>query len=158
MYPITESKVVLRAEAELPMGFNLRTEEFRAGWNLMRSGGVRRLEKKIHTQGWNLTKTADGKPRSGVGKTSQEAVGSALRQALGQVGPDSNAVEVGRIKVTEYPWFFVARVFLHAYRIQEGAALAGPHEAPAAALPLRQKRASHTLPGCQHIPAAPCLG
>jgi hypothetical protein len=131
MNGIAEKNVLLRAQIELPAGFKVATDEFHEGWHRMRCGGTGRLEKKMKTRGWSFVRTPGGTLRSGVGKTEQEAVGSALSQALGEMNPDWNAVEVGRMEVTKYPWFFVARVRVQPYRIQAGAA----HEAamPAAA-------------------------
>lgn len=131
MNGIAESNVLLRAEIELPAGFKVATDEFHDGWHRMRCGGTGRLEKKMKARGWSFLRTPGGTLRSGVGKTAQEAIGSALSQALEQMEEESNAVEVGRMEVTKYPWFFVARVRVQPYRIHAGAA----HEAamPAAA-------------------------
>jgi len=139
---IAESNVLLRAQVELPAGFKVATEEFRDGWNRMLSGGKHRLERKVQTRGWNLIKFPDGALRSGVGDTSQQAIASALKLALRRVGEHSNAVEVERIELTRYPWFFLARVLVFPYRIQEGAVLPVSDEAPATAVAARQKRLS----------------
>jgi hypothetical protein len=126
--------MLLRARAELPVGLKLATEEFREGWNFVRSGDVRRLEKKIQTRGWNFIKIADGSLRSGVGETSQQAIASALKLALRRIGTHFNAVEVGRIELTQYPWFFLARVRVYPYRIQQGTVLPVADQAPPAAV------------------------
>jgi hypothetical protein len=123
MFSLTESNVLLRMQAELPMGFKVATTEYREGWSLMRSGGTVRLERKIRARGWNLIGIPTGALRSGVGDTSQTAIASALIQALRQVDSQANAVEVERVELTQYPWFFLARVRVHTYRIQLGAEL-----------------------------------
>jgi hypothetical protein len=123
MCTIAESNVILRAQTELPMGFKVATEEFRDGWNRMLSGGLRRLERKVQSRGWNFIRIADGALRCGVGETSQKAIASALKLALRRIDAHSNAVEVEQIKLTQYPWFFLARVRVHPYRIQQGSAL-----------------------------------
>ena len=146
MCTIAESNVFLRAQAELPACFKVATEEFREGWNLMRSGGKRRLEKKVQIRGWNFIKFADGALRSGVGETSQEAIASALKLALRRVGQHSNAVEVERIELTRYPWFFLARVLVFPYRIQQGAELPISDEAAPTPGAARQKRLSPHAP------------
>lgn len=120
MCTIAEANVLLRAQVEMPSGCKVSTEEFAGGWNRMRTGGVARLEKKVHTRGWNFLKIADGAMRSGVGPTSQAAIASALNQALRRVDAQSNAVEVDRVELTQYPWFFLARVRVFPYRIQLG--------------------------------------
>ena len=118
MTTISESNVLLRSDIPLPAGFKIATDEFHHGWNRMRSGGAGRLDKKIKARGWSLTRTPGGTLRSGVGKTAQEAIGSALCQALAEMDEDSHAVEIGQMQVTSYPWFFVARVRVEPYRIQ----------------------------------------
>lgn len=121
MRMIAELNVLLREQAELPGGLKLATEEFREGWNLVRSGDAERLKKRIQTRGWSFIKIGDGSLRSGVGETSQEAIASALKLALRRVGEHFPAVAVEYIEWTRYPWFFLARVRVHPYRIQPGA-------------------------------------
>lgn len=142
MCTIAESNVLLRAQAELPAGFKVATDEFRDGWNRMRAGGAHRLEKKVQTCGWNFIRIADGALRSGVGETSQQAIASALKLALRRVDADSNAVEVRRIELTHYPWFVLARVSVHPYRIQQRAELPVSDERAAPPAAARKKRLS----------------
>lgn len=105
----------------MPSGFKVATHELYMGWKVMRSGGVPRLAKKIKTRGWSFTPSAEGLPHSGVGKTSEEAIDSALHHVLQRVGAESSAVEVERIELTQYPWFYLAKVQVNPYRIQEAA-------------------------------------
>jgi hypothetical protein len=140
MCTIAESNVIFLAEAELPTGFKVASEEFREGWNRMRTGGARRLERKLRKRGWNFIRTGDDPMRSGVGKTSQEAIANALKLAVRRAGAHSNAVEVERIQLTQYPWFFLARLCVHLYRIQQGAALPVPVNVAAAPIAMRQGR------------------
>jgi len=106
MRAIAELNVLLRTQIQLPVGLKLATDEFREGWNFVRSTDARRLEKRIQTRGWNFIKIADGELRSGVGETSQLAIASALKLALRRVSTHFNAVEVEHIELTQYPWFF----------------------------------------------------
>ena len=129
MRVIAERSVLIRTKAELPVGFKVATEPFRGNWHFMRSGNAQRLEKKIQTHGWNLIKNPEGALRSGVGKTSLDSIASALHQALRQVDAHFNAAEVERIEVSRYPWFFVARVRVYPYRIQQGAEMTFPGKA-----------------------------
>jgi hypothetical protein len=142
MCTIAESNVVLRAQSELPTGFKVATEEFRTGWNRMVSGGVRRLERKVRTRGWNFIRIADGALRSGVGETSEKAVASAMKLALERVDARSTAVEVERIELTKYPWFVLARVRVHPYRIQQGLALPVLEESAVAPMAASRRRLS----------------
>jgi hypothetical protein len=140
MRTIAELNMLLRARTELPDGLNLATEEFREGWNFVRTVNARRLEKKIRTRGWNFIRTADESLRSGVGDTSQEAIASALKLALRRIGTRFNAAEVEHIELTEYPWFFLARVRVFPFRIQQGAALPAPDDSVPAPISSPQRR------------------
>ncbi len=141
---IAESNVLLRAQIELPAGLKVATQNFRQGWERMRTGGVSRLEKRMQARGWNFIRVADGALRSGVGDTPQLAIAGALTLALLAVGSGSNAVEVERVELTQYPWFYLARVCVHPYRIQESAELSAavpsPTIAPAQQAPLKRRR------------------
>jgi hypothetical protein len=140
MRTIAESTLLLRAMIELPDGLGLTTDEFHEGWELARTFDARRLEKQIGMRGWNFIKVADGLRKSGVGDTSQEAIAGALKLALRRISTHFNAAEVEDIELTEYPWFFLARVRVYPYRIQQGAELAVPAESMAASIAPRQRR------------------
>jgi hypothetical protein len=142
MRNIAELNMLLRGQVDVPDGLKLATEKFCADWNFVRSVDARRLEKKIHARGLNFTDIADEAMRSGVGKSSQEAVANALRLTLRHVSDSFNAVEVKHIELTQYPWFFLARVSVSPYRIQQGAVLPVPDEA----MPLLSAPRSRRLP------------
>jgi hypothetical protein len=123
MRTIAELNMLFHTSVELPAGLKLATEAFQEGWSFVRRVDARRLKKRIQTRGWNFIPFADGSLRSGVGETSQAAIASALKLALRRVRNDSNAVEVEHIELTRYPWFFLARVRVYPYRIQEGSTI-----------------------------------
>ena len=106
----------------------------------MRKVNAQRLEKKIHTRGWNFIGTGDESLRSGVGDTSQEAIASALKLALRRISANFNAAEVEHIELTQYPWFFLARVRVFPFRIQQGAALPAPNDSLSAPISSPQRR------------------
>jgi hypothetical protein len=132
--------MLLRSGTELPDGLKLATDEFREGWEFVRSLDARRLENKIVLCGWNFIRIADESLRSGVGETSQEAIASALKLALRRVSAHFNVVEVEHIELTQYPWFFLARVRVYPFRIQQGAVLPIPDESLPALIVPRQRR------------------
>jgi hypothetical protein len=143
MRNIAELNMLVRTRVELPIGLKLATEEFREGWNFTRSVDACRLKKKILKHGWNFIRTSAGLERSGVGPTSQHAVASALTLALRRTTSHFNAVEVEHIQLTQYPWFFLARVTVYPYCIQEGATLPVCDEA--VPLPIRCRQRSLQL-------------
>ncbi len=140
MRNIAEASLLLRTRVELPNGLKLATEEFREGWEFVRTGKARGLKKKIQTLGWNFIKAGDGSLKSGVGDTSQEAIASALKLALRRVSEQFNAVEVEHIQLTQYPWFFLARVWVNPYRIQADVNLPVADGAPHLQIAARERR------------------
>jgi len=140
MRTIAERNMLLRARTELPDGLSLATEEFREGWKFVKAASAQRLEKKILMRGWNFIKIPDESLRSGVGDTSQEAIASALKLALRRIGARFNAAEVEHIELTQYPWFFLARVRVYPFRIQQGAMLLMADDSLSAPILPRQRR------------------
>jgi hypothetical protein len=142
MHTIAQSQILLRTRTAMPDGLKVATEEFREGWDFVRSANALRMGKQIMARGWNFVSVADGSLRSGVGDTSQEAIGSALKLALRHISVHFNAVEVEHIELTQYPWFFLARVRVLPYLIQQGAALPVAEEVEAIPALRRQRRPS----------------
>ena len=140
MRTIAERNMLLRAKIALPDGLKLATDEFREGWEFVRTFDARRLEKQIVLRGWNFIKIADESLRSGVGETSQEAIASALKLALRRISAHFNAVEVEHIELTQYPWFFLARVRVYPFRIQQGAVMPISDNAQVSPVSHRQRR------------------
>jgi hypothetical protein len=140
MRTIAELNVLLRGRVELPADRRLATDQFREGWEFVRSGGVLRLERKIRRSGWNFIKIADGLFQSGVGETSQKAIANALKLVLRGVSGHFNAVELERIELTRYPWFFLARVLVRPYRIQQDAVCPVPDQAATDEILIRSRR------------------
>jgi|GEM_PF-1656683 hypothetical protein len=145
MRNIAESNIFLRGQVEVPNGLKLATVEFCAGWNYVRSADARRLGKKIHACGLNFTNSAYEAMKSGVGNSSQEAIANALTLTLRHVSESFNAVEVKHIELTQYPWFFLARVSVCPYRIERGAVLPVPEEAmPLPSAPRHRRLPAHS--------------
>jgi hypothetical protein len=120
MRKIAELNVLVRRQVGLPAGMKLPTDKFREEWKFA-TGDVSRLQKKIQSVGWNFIRTAGESLRSGVGQTSQEAISNAVAHALRHVDEHFNAAEVDHIELTQYPWFFLARVRIYPYSIQRSA-------------------------------------
>jgi hypothetical protein len=118
MRNINPLSVLLRVCDPLPDDVKVIQEEFREGWSFMGSGNAVRLNKEIQESGWQFVKTSDAFVGNGVGETSEFATANALRLALRRAGTLSNVVGVERIALTQYPWFHLASVMVHPYRIQ----------------------------------------
>jgi hypothetical protein len=126
MRDITERTILLRGRAELPAGLKLVTAEFQEGWNIVQSEDMHRLDKEIRKRGWHFIWIAEVSLRSGVGQTSQGAIASALKLALRCVSERFNAAEVEGIELTHYPWFFLAKVSVYPFQIQQNPDLSLP--------------------------------
>jgi hypothetical protein len=152
MVNITELTMLLRGRVELPGNLTFATEEFREGWNFVRSGGARRLDKEIRRRGWHFIRIDEGSLRSGVGQTPQEAIAGALKLALRCFSKRFNAAEVEHIELKTYPWFVLAKVKVYPYQIQQSAVLSVSDEAsPLVSMPPAEAVA---ITGNQVAPAA----
>src|ERR1700677_176048 len=143
MRKIAETNVLIRTRIELPGGLSLATEDFREGWSLTRSAGARRLQKRIQKHGWDLVGNSVGLEKSGVGPTAQHAIAAAMTLTFRRVSAHFNVVEVEHIQLTQYPWFFLARVITHPYRIQQSAFISVCDDA--VPLPARARQRSAPL-------------
>ncbi len=123
MHTIAESRMLLRAHVELPASYRLATEEFREGWDMVRTSNSARLRRKTLSHGWTFMKSADGVQQGGVGETAQLAIASALKLALRRVSENFDAAEIEQIELTHYPWFFLASVRVCPYIIEQNAVL-----------------------------------
>jgi hypothetical protein len=110
MRNIVELAMLIRGSVRLPGNLELVTEELGEGWSFVQSGDSHWLDKEIRVRGWHFNWIAEELLRSGVGKTSQEAIASALKLALRRVRGRFNAARVEHFGVTKYPGFFLARV------------------------------------------------
>jgi hypothetical protein len=135
MHNIAKLTMLLRRHAELPDGLSLAIEEFPEGWNVVQSGDADWLDKKVRRRRWHLHSINEGSPRSGVGKTSQEAIACALKLALRHLSPRFNMAKVEHIELKEYPWFFLAKVKVSSYQIQQSTVLNAMGEPASIPLP-----------------------
>ncbi|MGB0124675.1 MAG: hypothetical protein WA419_07665 [Silvibacterium sp.] len=152
MHDITEHTLLSRATVVLPDKFRITTEDFREGWKFVLSGDVHWIGKKIRKRGWHFIWIAEPSLRSGLGQTAQAAIAGALKLALRHVSQDFNAANIDHIHLTKYPWFFIARVRVYPYQIQQNAVLSissGATPVLAAALP-----EVIAIPGIVAAPAA----
>ena len=153
MGKIAKRTMLLRGHIELPDNLKLATEEFREGWNIVRSGGARLLDREVRRRGWHFIRIREGSLRGGVGQTSQEAIAGALKLALRCLSERFNAAEVENIELKIYPWFFLARVTVYPYQIGRIAVVPAPveHVSPVSMPPLA---VAATITGNKAAPAA----
>ena len=151
---IAERTMLLRGHVDLPNNLKLPIEEFREGWNIVRSGGARRLDREARRRGWHFARIDEGSLRSGVGQTSQAAIAGALKLALRCLSERFHAAEVEHIELKIYPWFCLARVTIYPYQIGRSGAQEGisPVSMPllAEAATIRGDNAACSLVGSRH--------
>jgi len=152
MRDIAELTMLLRGRVKLPDNLNLVTEKFQEGWSFVQSGDTHWLDKEIRRRGWHFMWIGEGKLRSGVGQTAQEAIAGALKLALRRVSERFNAAEVESIELKKYPWFVLAKVKVYPYQIQQGAVLSVFNDATT--LPAPSLANAIAIPGNQVVPAA----
>jgi hypothetical protein len=121
MEDIAEFTVLSRVTVKLPDDLKLAMEDFQEGWRFVRSGDVHWMDTKVRKSGWHFIWIAEPSQRSGVGQTAQAAIAGALKLALRRVNPDFNAANIDRIELKQYPWFFIAKVRVYPYQIQQDA-------------------------------------
>jgi hypothetical protein len=144
MPDIAEQNIFIREHIKLPDGLILTTDGFREGWRIARTTNVSQLEKQIILHGWNMIEIDDAQLRYGVGDTSEEAMANAYRIFLGHASEVSNVVKVENIELTQYPWFFLAKVQTYPFRIQQSALPpASDHCGPRPAKPRQRRLPSH---------------
>jgi len=123
MHDITEFAMLSRITVGLPGNLALATEDFQEGCGFVRSCDVHWLDKEIRRRGWHFIWIAEPSLRSGVGETAQAAIAGAPKLALRRVNPGFNVANIDRIELIQYPWFFIAKVRVSPYQIQQNTVL-----------------------------------
>lgn len=126
MRDIAELTVLLRVPTEMPDGLKLARDEFREGWNRVRTYNAKGLERKIKARQWNFIPASKCMIVAGMGQSPKQATTRALDHALAQVSAHLNAIEIRNIQSTQYPWFWVVRLSVYAFRIQQSETMPVP--------------------------------
>jgi hypothetical protein len=115
--------IYLRKECELPDGINLGQEQFCERWMSVDDAMSAALDVRIRNAGWQFMWFGGAYRCRGFGRTEESAVSRATILALNQLQSYFNAAELDAVRVTKYLGFQVAKVSLHARRIQQQASL-----------------------------------
>ena len=108
----------LRAACILPDGLDLREERFCAAWmSVDETAAV--LDVKVRNMGWQFIWLKSACSRSGFGRTETSAVATAIARTLNQVNHRFNSAELYDVDAKKYPGFWVAKVTIHAHKIQQ---------------------------------------
>jgi hypothetical protein len=143
MHEITEQDLFLSEQVELPASLRISTDAFCEGWKMAPTVNAWQLEEMIGAREWNFIKVAEGVLANGVGETSQVAIANALRLALLRKNARFNAVDVEYIEISQYPWFFLARMRVCQYLIQQCASRDASDEFSSLSFSSPKKRLPH---------------
>jgi hypothetical protein len=113
----------LRTGCILPDGMGLIQTRFGENWMSVENATAAILDVKIRNAGWHFMSLQTAHSRLGIGWTAEAARSKAMDLALKQTDGRFNAAELGLVKVTRFPGFYVARATLHTRQIQQHASL-----------------------------------
>jgi hypothetical protein len=113
----------LRTGCILPDGMGLIQKRFGENWLSVENATAVILDAKIRNAGWHFMFLHAAHSRLGIGRTAESATTNAMTLALKQTAGRFNAAELGLVKVTSFPGFYVARATLHTRQIQQHASL-----------------------------------
>lgn len=111
---------LLRVDAQLLVDLKVTTRKFRDGWDSVPSREAQRFGRRVKRNDWELDVDASPLLKGGMGKTPEAATARALRLALRQVRESFNAARVEYLRVSQYPWFYVATVAVYPQTIKRG--------------------------------------
>lgn len=111
---------LLRVDAQLLVDLKVTTRKFRDGWDSVPSREARRFGRRVKRNDWELDVDASPLLKGGMGKTPEAATARALRLALRQVRESFNAARVEYLRVSQYPWFYLATVAVYPQTIKRG--------------------------------------
>ena len=117
------SAMFLRTGCILPDGIGLIQTRFGENWMSVENATAITLDVGIRNAGWHFMCLQTAHSRVGIGRTAEAATNKAMTLALKQTEGRFNAAELGLVKVTRYPGFYVARATLHTRQIQQHASL-----------------------------------
>jgi hypothetical protein len=131
------SAMFLRTGCILPDGMGLVQTRFGENWMSVENATAATLDGRIRNAGWHFMCLQTAHSRVGIGRTAESATSKAMVLALKQTEGRFNAAELGLVKVTRYPGFYVARATLHTRQIQQHASLGLVDEMVLRQLPAR---------------------
>ena len=113
----------LRTGCVLPHGLEPTQKRFSENWMSVENATAATLDVGIRNAGWHFMFLHAAHSRLGIGRTAESATTNAMTLALKQTEGRFNAAELGLVKVTRFPGFYVARATLHTRQIQQHASL-----------------------------------
>jgi hypothetical protein len=115
--------IFLRTDCALPEGMQLIQRRFGEKWLAVENATATTLDVAIRNAGWHFMYLQTAHACLSLGRTAESATSNAIALALKQTEARFNAAELGLVRVTRYPGFYVAKATLHTRQIQQHASL-----------------------------------
>lgn len=115
--------IFLRVGCRLPAGLNLRQVPFDDSWMHVENEAPAQLDVAVRDAGWHFMWIESACSRLGWGRTDEAASRRAIARALSQLQKRFNTAELGRVRVSRYPGFRIAKATLRMRHIQQDASL-----------------------------------
>jgi hypothetical protein len=115
--------IFLRIGAVLPDNVGFVQTSFCEGWMAVEATTANTMDTAIRQAGWHFVWLVESAAGMAAGLSEAAACNHAAALALNRIHARFNAAELGPVRVTKYPGFYVAKVTLHTRQIQQQTSL-----------------------------------
>ena len=115
--------IFLRIGTVLPDNVDFAQKSFSEGWMAVRTTTVNTMDRVIRQAGWHFVWLVESAAGMAAGLSEAAACDHAAALALNRIHARFNTAELGPVRVTKYPGFYVAKVTLHTRQIQPQSSL-----------------------------------
>jgi hypothetical protein len=113
----------LRSGTVLPQDIDFAQTSFCEGWMSIGATTAHGMDAVIREAGWHFVWLVESGSAMAVGLSEAAACNHAAALALGRIHARFNTAELGPVRITKYPGFYVAKVTLHTRQIQPQSSL-----------------------------------
>ena len=113
----------LRIGTVLPDNVDFVQTSFCEGWMAVGANAVNTMDRVIRQAGWHFVWLVESGAGMAVGLSEEAASKHAAVLALNRISVRFNAAELGHLRISRYPGFYVAKVMLHTRQIQQWTSL-----------------------------------
>ena len=129
--------IFLRSGCILPDRVNPPKESFCDNWAHLEKIEASDFDLMIRKAGWHFMWVQGSCSRRGYGRTEESAIHRALARSLRGITRRFNAAEFDSLRITRFPWFYVANVTMEARQVQQNTSLDIVAESHSLAIPAR---------------------
>ena len=113
----------LRVGTVLPDNVDFVQTSFCEGWMAVGANAVNTMDRVIRQAGWHFVWLVESAAGMAAGLSEEAVCNHAAALALNRISARFNGAELGHVRVTRYPGFYVAKVTLHTRQIQQQTSL-----------------------------------